>query len=148
MTRDQQTQLVSLATSLIGKPYKYGAKAEEAPDVFDCSLFTQYIFKHIGIAIPRSTIEQAAEGEEISSLENLEIGDLIFLHGTRGHYNPRFPQGIGHVGVFIGDNKVIHAGSKRIQEKPKIIEKGEVKEQALQHVISLYEPIITIRRIT
>ena len=146
MTNDQQTKLAELAKSFIGKPYKYGAKAEEAPDVFDCSLFTQYIFKQIGIDLPRSTIEQAAEGDIVNGLENLRVGDLIFLHGTRGHYNPRFPEGIGHVAVFIGDNKTVHAGSERIQEKPKIIEKGEVKEQTVEHVLSLYKPVIVIKR--
>lgn len=146
MTIEQQNKLASVAKSLIGKPYKYGAKMEEAPEVFDCSLFTQYVFKQIGIEIPRSTIEQASEGEKVEGLENLQIGDLIFLHGTRGHYNSLFPEGIGHVAIYIGNGMAIHAGSKRIQEKPKIIEKGEVKEQSLEHILSLYEPVIVIKR--
>ncbi|KKU91691.1 MAG: NLP/P60 protein [Candidatus Jorgensenbacteria bacterium GW2011_GWA1_48_11] len=142
-TETQKEKIVALAKSLIGKPYKYGAKEEEAPDFFDCSSFTQYILKQIGIAIPRSTIEQAAEGRE-TNLENLEVGDLIFAHGTHGHYNPRFPQGIGHVGVYVGNDAIIHAASKRTNEKP-IIEQGGVMESTLEEFIKACTPIITIK---
>jgi len=112
---------------LIGRPYKYGAKMEEAPRFFDCSGFIKYIFKQIGYELPRSTIEQAEYGKEVKDKKSLKPGDLIFLHGEKGHYNKKFPQGIGHVVMYLGDNKIIHAASKRIQTKPKIIEKGGIK---------------------
>ncbi len=146
MTNNQQAKLISLAKSLIGKPYKYGARTEEAPEVFDCSLFTQYVFKQIGIEISRSTIEQATEGEKVNGLENLEIGDLIFLHGTRGHYNPHFPEGIGHAAIYIGNGMAIHAGSRRIEENPKIIEVGKVEEIKLDTLIERAKPVIIVRR--
>ncbi len=144
MTETQKEKLTSLARSLIGRPYKYGAKTEEAPNFFDCSLFTQYVFKQIGINIPRSTIEQAAEGQEVK-LADLEAGDLIFTHSTHGHYNPRFPQGIGHVGIFLKGRQVIHASSARISEKP-IVENGGVKEEALNDFIEKSAPVIIIKR--
>lgn len=103
------------AQKLIGALFKYGAKLEEAPAVFDCSTFTQYLYKQVGIDLPRSSILQAMIGREIFyPKEKLEVGDLLFMRGTKGHYNDRlFPNHpavyIGHVAVYIGEEKIIHA---------------------------------------
>ena len=145
MTEIQKNKLVTLAEELIGKPYKYGAKPEEAPDFFDCSSFTQYIFKRVGIELPRSTIAQAEYGESVE-LENIRPGDLIFMHGVRGFYNRNFPEGIGHVILYAGNGKVIHAASRRIQDKPIVIEKGQVEEGDLRELISKLQPLVTIKR--
>ena len=146
MTREEKiSKLLEIAKSLIGVPYKYGATIEDAPNFFDCSLFTQYIFGKVGEEIPRSTILQAEKGEEIK-LEDIQAGDLLFLHGTWGFYNPKFPQGIGHVVIYIGEGKTLHAASNRIQENP-VVEKGEVEEKTLDEVIKKYEPLITTKRI-
>ena len=142
---DRIQKLISIAKSLVGKPYKYGATMADAPDFFDCSLFTQYIFKQISIELPRSTILQAEHGKEIQ-IENIEPGDLLFLHGTQGFYNKKFPQGIGHVILYIGDGKTIHAASERIQENPKVVEEGAVEEQALGYVLEKYKPLVVIKR--
>mgnify|MGYP001566695526 CR=1 FL=1 len=144
MTENQKTKLIELAKSLIGKPYKYGARPEDAPNEFDCSSFTQYIFKHIGIDLPRSTILQAEWGESVT-LENIQPGDLLFFHGTQGFYNQKFPQGIGHVVLYIGDDRTIHAASERIQENP-VIEAGKVEQQPLEYVKEKYKPLIAIKR--
>lgn len=147
MDRQKQVdELIKIARGLIGRPYKYGARVEDAPDLFDCSSFTQYVFRQIGVEIPRSTILQAEEGEEIS-LEDIQPGDLLFLHGTQGFYNKKFPQGIGHVVLYIGDGKTIHAASERVQEKPMVVEKGEVEERDLDYVSKKFSPIIVIKRI-
>ena len=142
----QISKLIFVAKSLIGKPYKYGATMADVPNFFDCSLFTQYIFKQIGVDLPRSTILQAEAGTEVA-LENIESGDLLFLHGTQGFYNKKFPAGIGHVVLYIGDKKTIHAASERVQENPKVIEQGVVEERELDYVIGKYKPIIVIKRI-
>ena len=118
----------------------------DAPDFFDCSLFTQYVFKHIGVDLPRSTILQADIGKEVK-LENIEPGDLVFMHGTQGFYNKKFPQGIGHVILYIGDGKTIHAASERVQENPKVIEEGEVEEKDFDYVVEKCKPLIVIKRI-
>ena len=144
----QTSKLVETAKSLVGKPYKYGAKADETPDFFDCSLFTQYLFKQIGIEIPRSTIEQAEfTGTKVNDITQTEPGDIIFFRGERGHYNPAFPKGIGHCVLYIGDNKVIHAASKRIQHNPIIVEKGEVRINSLKSVIERSGPVVIIKRV-
>ena len=145
---DKIRQLIDLAHSLIGRPYKYGARKDEAPEVFDCSLFTQYLFGKIGYDIPRSTIEQAEfSGKKVASVDDIQPGDLIFIKGDRGHYNPAFPDGIGHVAVYLGDGKIIHAVSKRIQHQPKIIEVGSIKIDPLDSLISELNPPATIRRV-
>lgn len=119
---------------------------KDAPNFFDCSLFTQYVFKQIGIELPRSTILQADAGDEIS-LENIQPADLLFLHGTQGFYNKKFPQGIGHIVLYIGSKQTIHAASKRLQENPKVIEEGAVEEKDLDGVIEKWKPLIVIKRI-
>jgi len=145
-TMDKKIEaIIKTAENLIGVPYKYGAKKEDAPDFFDCSLFIQYLFEQIGIDLPRSTIEQAREGTEVR-LENIQPGDLIFMHGSRGHYNKYFPQGIGHIGLYVGNNQVIHAASTRIKEKP-IIEKGSVVKSSLEEFLEGWKPLVTIKRI-
>jgi peptidoglycan endopeptidase LytE len=145
MTDYQRIKIVALAKSLIGKPYKYGAKPEEAPDFFDCSSFIQYIFKEAGIELPRSTILQAEKGEAVE-LQSIQPGDLLFLHGVRGFYNAKFPQGIGHVILYIGNGRTIHAASRRVQENPVVIEEGAVEENDLQTIIQKAGPLVVIKR--
>ncbi|MDP3793115.1 MAG: C40 family peptidase [bacterium] len=144
--KNKAEQLINIAKSLVGKPYKYGARMEDAPRFFDCSLFTQYVFKQIGVDLPRSTILQADEGVEVS-LENIKPGDLMFFHGERGFYNAKFPEGIGHVVLCAGGGKAIHAASERIQKNPKVVEQGEVEEKDLDYLISKCGPLIVIKRI-
>ncbi len=139
-------KLIANAKKLAGKPYKYGAKPEEAPDVFDCSGFIQYIYEKIEIKIPRSAIEQAEHGNVVKNTDQLQPGDLIFLRGERGHYNKKFPQGIGHIVMYLGNNEIIHATSKRIKEKPEIIEKGRVKIEPAEKILRRKD-IIAIKRI-
>jgi len=110
-------KLVYFAKKHLGKLYKYGAALSEAPRIFDCSSFTQYLYKRIGINLPRKALDQAHLGKSINSKkENLQPGDLIFIKGSWGHYNPEFPQGIGHVAIYIGNGKIIHAKWKKKNE--------------------------------
>lgn len=105
-----EDRLVYFAKKHLGKPYKYGAKPYEAPGAFDCSSFVQYLYKMIGITLPRTAIEQATLGKKVPpSAKNLKIGDLIFVKGSWGRYNPEFPDGIGHVAIYVGGGKVIEA---------------------------------------
>ena len=143
----KQQRLIYFAKKHLGKPYKYGAKLQEAPRIFDCSTFIQYLYKRININLPRTALAQAHYGKKVS-LKNLEPGDLIFLHRQWGHYNPEFPQGIGHVGIYIGNNKVIHASPQQSTKwrtiKGKV--KGGVVEQSLKNYLKS-EKLIVIKRI-
>ncbi len=106
-------KLVYFARKHLGKPYKYGSKPYEAPKTFDCSSFVQYLYKRIGINLPRTSLDQASVGKTIEpKKEPLQAGDLLFIKGKWGHYNPKFPTGIGHVGIYVGNGKVINARYK------------------------------------
>ena len=113
----KKQKIIELARSLIGTPYKYAVKPEEAPKYLDCSSFTQYIYKQIGIEIPRSTLLQAAQaGKEIRLSDKPETGDLLFFRGHKGHYDDELFPGreiyIGHVAIYSGNNKAIHGNFK------------------------------------
>lgn len=119
MDTQKTTQLITFARTHLGLPYKYGAYAEPASDTqaaFDCSSFLQFVFHNFGTELPRSTILQAAaEGTEIPSLAEAQPGDVLFFEGERGHYRHDLFPGrkvyIGHVGIYAGENAMIHATS-------------------------------------
>ncbi len=72
-------KLAYFAKKHLGKPYECEAKPWEAPKVFDCSSFTQYLYKRIGIDLPRTAIEQAHLGKEIEPRkEKLVVGDAPY----------------------------------------------------------------------
>ncbi|HRN70465.1 MAG TPA: C40 family peptidase [Candidatus Woesebacteria bacterium] len=110
--KDKRSLLNIYALECIKKPYKYGATLQQAPHFFDCSSLVQYLYKKIGIDLPKSTITQAHVGKKIS-IDKLQIGDLLFFHGTVGHFNTEFPEGIGHVVMYIGNGQAIHASGKK-----------------------------------
>lgn len=151
--RESRTSLlIKIARELVGRPYKYGAKEEEAPNFFDCSLFTRYVFKQIGVKLPRTAIEQAMVGKK-AALSKIKEGDIIFMKGEIGRYNKYFPQGIGHAGIYIGKNKVIHADRKRISGRyediyhPELIkELGKIIIEDLDKFIKRKKPLIVVKR--
>lgn len=139
--RQWREEILNLAYSFLGTPYKYAAAPEDIPHYFDCSSFTQYLYRKIGIELPRSTILQATAGKTVDFLKDLEVGDLLFFRGTKGHYNDELFPGkeicIGHVAIWSGDGKVIHASSSR-----------GVAEMKIEEVISSCGPVVLIKRIS
>jgi cell wall-associated NlpC family hydrolase len=110
--KSSQEIIVFYARKHLGKLYKYGAKHYKAPQCFDCSSFTQYLYRRVKIDLPRRALEQIDYGKPVGK-NQLKPGDLVFRKGLEGHYNEKHPDGIGHVGVYIGDGKVIHAKWKK-----------------------------------
>jgi cell wall-associated NlpC family hydrolase len=74
------------------------------PFGIDCSGFIQIIFRIAGHSLPRDSVFQALEGEEIKSIGDAVPGDLVFFSNSKGK--------IDHVGLLIEDNKIIHASGK------------------------------------
>lgn len=85
---------LTYAAAQIGKPYVWGA---EGPASFDCSGLTSQAWAHAGRAIPRTSQEQWARLPRVP-LEQLRPGDLVVY----------FPKAT-HVGLYVGDGKVIQA---------------------------------------
>ena len=96
--------LLKEAKKHLGKRYVWAASG---PSKFDCSGFTKYVCNKNGITIPRTSIMQAEVGKKISK-NNLRAGDLIFFDTSK----PR-KGAVNHVGIYLGDNKFIHASSAR-----------------------------------
>jgi cell wall-associated NlpC family hydrolase len=145
MNEQNSKLIIEKAKTLLGTPYKYAAKEEDIPKFLDCSSFTQIVYSSVlQKDIGRSTILQATQGETVSE-ENLQPGDLVFFRGSKGHFNDSlFPPEkygydicIGHVAIYIGDGKVIHASG----------EKGGVVEEPLKDVAKTRVRIVIIKRL-
>ncbi len=133
-------QIVAFAKKYIGTPYEYGAPLRDKPGAFDCSGFVQFIYKHFGYEIPRSTIQQAEFIKKtVRDVRKIEVGDLIYLHGVRGYYTKKYPAGIGHVVMYIGNGEIIHAGG--------IGKKQGVQIDSIKKVVSSRKPLVVIKRV-
>lgn len=93
--------LVSYAKTFLGRSYVYGGDSLETG--VDCSGFVMRIFEHFGISTGRDSRSQAQKARKISESDLLP-GDLVFY--ASGDY-------INHVGIYIGDGKIIHAANSR-----------------------------------
>lgn len=98
------SNMINIAQSLKGTPYRYGGST---PLGFDCSGFVSYVFNKAGYNISRSTLTQFAQTTTVS---NPQPGDLIFFQNT-------YRAGISHVGIYIGNNQFIHAGGSKAEVK-------------------------------
>ena len=88
----------------LNTPYKYGGNTKKG---IDCSAFTQQVYKNtLSLDLNRSASEQYQQGKEITRIEDLQFGDLVFFDTGR-NVKP------GHVGIYIGDNLFAHASSKK-----------------------------------
>jgi len=100
----KRDSLLLVAHSLVGVPYRYAGKS---PKGFDCSGFTRYSFRKVGIPIAASSRAQFQQGVSVLS-DEAEPGDLVFFRGDSK---------VSHVGIITGkeDGKTyfIHASASR-----------------------------------
>ena len=92
-------QVVNYAKQFIGNPYVWGG--ESLTKGADCSGFTMKVYQHFGYYLPHSSISQRSYGTSVSWSKK-QVGDLICYDAI---------DGVGHVGIYIGNNQVVHAGS-------------------------------------
>lgn len=96
--------VIDLAYAWLGVPYRYGGNS---PRGTDCSGLTCYAFENgAGIKLPRSSSDQADYSRKISE-RKLAPGDLIFFVNKPGGNR------INHVGIYVGEGKMIHASSSQ-----------------------------------
>ena len=87
--------VVAYAKQFLGSKYVYGGTSTSG---FDCSGFTQYVYKHFGINLNRTAASQYSNGTKVT---DLQAGDLVMFGKS----------GINHVGIYIGGNTFIHAAN-------------------------------------
>ncbi|MGA5268790.1 NlpC/P60 family protein [Streptomyces lydicamycinicus] len=85
---------LAFARAQIGKPYVWGATG---PTSYDCSGLTQAAWKAAGVDLPRTTWDQVKVGQRVAT-KDLQPGDLVFFYDD-----------ISHVGMYMGDGKMVHA---------------------------------------
>jgi peptidoglycan DL-endopeptidase CwlO len=85
--------VVGIAMRYLGVPYVWGGAS---PSGFDCSGFSMYVFAQVGISLPHNAAMQYGMGSPVGR-QFLQPGDLVFFNG------------LGHMGIYIGGNQMIHA---------------------------------------
>jgi cell wall-associated NlpC family hydrolase len=98
--RTRPGKVIALAMQYLGVPYVWGGST---PKGFDCSGLVQYVYAKVGVALPHSSRMQFTYGTAVSR-DNLRAGDLVFF------FTP-----IQHVGIYIGNGKMINATGRRVQ---------------------------------
>ena len=95
--------IVEFAKQYLGCNYVMGGASPSTG--FDCSGFTQYVYKQFGISINRTSKAQINNGVAIQKSE-LQPGDLLIFNNDAN-------TAIGHVGIYIGDGNFIHAANRK-----------------------------------
>lgn len=96
----RQDSVVHLARQQLGRRYVWGGTS---PRGFDCSGFTQYLGRALGLDVPRTAAQQARAGREIPRDRSLLRPGDILTFGRAGR--------VTHVGVYVGEGRYIHASS-------------------------------------
>lgn len=90
-------QIANYALQFKGNPYVYGGTS--LTNGADCSGFVMSVFRNFGISLPRTSGAQGASGRRVASISEAQPGDLIAY--------------TGHIGIYIGNGKLIHASSPK-----------------------------------
>jgi cell wall-associated NlpC family hydrolase len=85
-----------LAEKYVGVPYRYGGST---PQGFDCSGLVYFVYHSLGVAVPRTALEQHEATRPVAR-HDLRPGDLVFFYTS-----------VEHVGIYTGNNEFIHAPS-------------------------------------
>ena len=98
-------RVVSYAKRFLGVRYVYGGSSPRSG--FDCSGFVRYVYAHFGVSLPHSSYAQFGDGRRVGR-SSLHPGDLVFFDG------------LGHVGLYIGNGRFIHAphAGTRVRVQP------------------------------
>lgn len=102
---DKAQEIVDYAKKFLGTKYSYGGSSTKG---FDCSGLTQFVFSKFGISLNRTASTQVSQGTPVKR-DDLKKGDLVFFDTNGGHNS------YSHVGIYIGDNKFIHAESGSVR---------------------------------
>ncbi|MVO99016.1 C40 family peptidase [Paenibacillus lutrae] len=108
---NKANKIIDLADNYMGRPYKLGAKTGNTSS-FDCSSLVQFVYQKNGIKLARGARGQYENGKPIKRSQ-LKRGDLVFFSTTATlKYSKNSIKRIGHVGIYAGNNKVLHTFGK------------------------------------
>ncbi len=107
-------EIANFALQYVGNPYVAGGTS--LTEGCDCSGFTQSVYSHFGISLPRNSSSQSVAGREVS-YESAQPGDIIYYGG--------------HVGIYIGGGQIVHASTP---------------DSGIKVSNALYRSVITVRR--
>ncbi len=96
--------MAAYAVQFVGNPYVWGG--EDPVNGADCSGFTQTIYRTFHMSLPRTAYRQSQVGREVS-LDELQPGDLLCFQ-NKGQAQ------VGHVGMYLGDGKFVHAANSKL----------------------------------
>lgn len=97
-------QIATLAKSFVGYKYVYGGASPSTG--FDCSGLVYYVCKQLGYNVNRGATSQSKNGTYVAK-KDLQVGDLVFFSDYKTL------KGIGHVGIYIGNNQFVHASTEK-----------------------------------
>lgn len=80
----------------LGSPYVWGATG---PNSFDCSGLVKWAYQQVGVSLPRTSRAMSGVGTPVPR-SRLQPGDLVFFY-----------QPVSHVGIYVGNGKVVHAST-------------------------------------
>lgn len=115
--KPSQQDIVNSAKMFLGLPYLWAGTSSFG---YDCSGIIYSIYKNHGILIPRDSFYQATKGTAVAK-QNLQPGDLVFFAGNRGKGK------VYHVGLYIGDGKMLHSPNASDKVKIESISSGVYK---------------------
>ncbi|MCR1783447.1 C40 family peptidase [Nocardioides carbamazepini] len=104
-------KVMATVRSRAGKPYAYGAAG---PNAFDCSGLVQWVYRHVGENLPRTSSAQAGATQRVRSPQ---VGDLVFFTSGGRVY---------HVGIYAGDRMLWHASRPGVPVRKDRIWTGSV----------------------
>lgn len=97
-------QVADYAKTFLGCKYVYGGASPTKG--FDCSGLTMYVYKKFGINLSHSATAQSKVGTKVEK-SDLQVGDLVFFSDYKTY------TGIGHCGIYIGNNQFVHASTEK-----------------------------------
>jgi len=90
-------EVAAYALQFVGNPYVYGGTS--LTNGADCSGFVMSVYANFGVSLSRTSTSQRSEGYAVDGLANAQPGDIICYSG--------------HVGIYIGDNQIVHASTAK-----------------------------------
>lgn len=145
--QNSRERIIQRAKELVGTPYFYGASIRfDAPRKFDCSGLTSYLFLEAGIKIPRMAVDQYVFCEKVEP-DNIKPGDLVFSNtkilNRKIDYESidwmpgtLVPEGVDHVGIYLGDGEIIHG----TESKGMVVIEDIKQSKQFQNIVGYRRP--------